>query len=208
MLTNCHHGIIVLVGLAVKASSNTLVRLRSSARELFVREGYHNTRPQDIAKHAGVANGTFYLHFKDKKAAFLDFAQQAQTELVDCLKVNLDGVEGHRERWRVLFNTLIRFGTEHSGLLNAAFLDPVLIAPDDDDAWQMYDGLGKFVSLAIKQKYDGVAVVAEYNLELISHGICGMLRHALTYAVRKELDFEKLADDLSLFIDRGLGLET
>ena len=45
----------------------TLDRLRLAARELFVELGYHETRPQDIARRASVANGTFYLHFADKQ---------------------------------------------------------------------------------------------------------------------------------------------
>ena len=183
----------------------TLQRLRNSARELFVRDGYHNTRPQDVARNAGVANGTFYLHFKDKNEAFLDFAEQAQVELIDCLADNLENIKGHRERWRVIFETIINFGTEHPGLLNAAFLDPVLVAPDDDNAWRMYDRLGHFVNMALNDKLVGIS--GEYNLELISHAICGMFRHAMTYAQRKQLDPEKLIDDLSLFIDRGLGLD-
>jgi AcrR family transcriptional regulator len=179
--------------------------LRDSARELFVRDGYHNTRPQDIARNAGVASGTFYLHFSDKKEAFLDFAEQAQSELIRCQIKHLDGVTDHRERWRVIIKTVINFGFAYPGLLNAAFLDPVLIAPEDDDAWRMYDRLGAIVKMALTENTNEVPI--DYDLELISHAICGMLRQAMTYSVRKKLDPGKLIDDLSLFIDRGLGLE-
>ena len=62
--------------------SKSLQKLRDAARASFLSEGFHKTRPQDIARIAGVATGTFYLHFVDKKAAFLDFAEQAQEELI------------------------------------------------------------------------------------------------------------------------------
>ena len=189
--------------LTSKTASNSLRRLRISARELFVKDGYHITRPQDIARGAGVASGTFYLHFKDKKAAFLDFAEEAQSALIQCLQQNLEDVEDHRQRWKVIIETVINFGSKHPGLLNAAFFDPVLIAPDDDGAWRMYDRLGEFVSMALSES----KMIGDYDLALVSHGICGMLRHAMTYAARKKLDVGKLIDDLSLFIDRGLGLD-
>ena len=32
-----------------------------------------------------MANGTFYLHFADKQQAFLDFAEQAQNELLEVM---------------------------------------------------------------------------------------------------------------------------
>ena len=70
----------------------TLDRLRLAARELFVERGYHETRPQDIARLAGVANGTFYLHFTDKQQAFLDFAEQAQNELLEVMSDRLQEI--------------------------------------------------------------------------------------------------------------------
>lgn len=50
-------------------------------------------------------------------------------------------------------------------------------------------------------------VSSDYDLELISHALCGLLRHAMVYASRKNLDREKMIDDLSLFVERGLGVE-
>ncbi|GKX30423.1 TetR family transcriptional regulator [Vallitalea longa] len=39
----------------------------SSAYELFVTKGFDKTAINDIVKKAGVAKGTFYLYFRDKK---------------------------------------------------------------------------------------------------------------------------------------------
>lgn len=36
------------------------------ALELFSKKGYHNTKLEDILKKAGIAKGTFYLHFNGK----------------------------------------------------------------------------------------------------------------------------------------------
>ena len=56
-------------------------KLLDAARDLFVERGYHDTRPQDISKAAGVGHGTFYLHFADKRECFLSFVDEAQDEL-------------------------------------------------------------------------------------------------------------------------------
>lgn len=40
------------------------------ARTLFARRGYHETTIQDILDGAGIARGTFYLHFDSKRAIF------------------------------------------------------------------------------------------------------------------------------------------
>lgn len=41
-----------------------------AAMEEFIARGYAATRLDDIAKRAGVAKGTIYLHFKDKESMF------------------------------------------------------------------------------------------------------------------------------------------
>ncbi len=189
---------------AVRSPSSSLEKLRQGARKLFVEQGYHNTRPQDIARESGVARGTFYIHFADKKEAFLDFAEQAQGDLLQEYTINLDGVSGHRERWRVICNTVVEFSIQNPGVLQAAFLDPVFIAPNDENAWRLYDRLGRFVEMAMDHNSDS-KMAADYDTELISHSLCGMLRHAMVYASRKKMDRDKMIDDLTLFIDRGLG---
>jgi len=193
---------------AIRQPTSSLERLREGARKLFVEQGYHNTRPQDIARESGVANGTFYIHFTDKKEAFLDFAEQAQAGLLADYTVNLDGVLGLRNRWRVICNTVIDFAIQHPGLLQAAFLDPVLIAPNDEKAWRLYDRLGHFVEMAMdhSDSDSDSNVSPDYDIELISHALCGMLRHAMVYASRKKIDREKMIDDLSRFVERGLGV--
>ena len=186
----------------------TLDRLRLAARELFVELGYHETRPQDVARLAGVANGTFYLHFADKQQAFLDFSEQAQNELLEVMSDRLQEISGSRARWRVTCGAVVDFGAEHPGLLQAAFLDPVFIAPRDDNAWRMYDRLGHLVSVTVRNDRSTDSEGRhqdEIDFELISHGLCGLLRHAMIYASRRDLDREKMIEDLSMFIDRGLG---
>lgn len=191
---------------AQRTQPSSLERLRGAARILFVRDGYHHTRPQDIAREAGVANGTFYLHFRDKREAFLDFAAQAQEELLEQYRVRLEGVSQPRERLRTIFNTIVDFGTRHPGVLHAAFFDPVLIAPNDPGAWQMYDRMGHLLSAVVKDSNASELLGKRYDLELISHALCGMFGHAMTYAMRKGVSREKVIDELLMFIDQALEL--
>src|SRR5450755_1774042 len=65
----------------VRRKPESLAKLKRAARKLFVERGYHATRPQDIAREAGLGHGTFYLHYPDKKACFLAFVDDAREEL-------------------------------------------------------------------------------------------------------------------------------
>ena len=40
------------------------------ARDVFAKRGYHHAKIEDIVTAAGVARGTFYLYFADKRAIF------------------------------------------------------------------------------------------------------------------------------------------
>ena len=56
--------------------------LVSAARILFAEKGYHETTVEDITRSAGVAKGTFYLYFDEKREIFLAVIR----ELLDLIK--------------------------------------------------------------------------------------------------------------------------
>src|SRR5246127_4130737 len=53
-----------------------------AAMEEFVARGFAATRLDDIAKRAGVAKGTIYLHFKDKESMFEELIRTALVPLI------------------------------------------------------------------------------------------------------------------------------
>src|SRR5260370_17115435 len=62
---------------ATKPASNRAERaaerreaIIAAAMDEFIAQGFAATRLDDVAKRAGVAKGTIYLHFKDKEALF------------------------------------------------------------------------------------------------------------------------------------------
>jgi len=56
--------------------------LLRAARDVLVERGYHPAKIDDIATRAGVAKGTYYLYFDDKRAIF--------AELVDGLVARIE----------------------------------------------------------------------------------------------------------------------
>jgi AcrR family transcriptional regulator len=53
-----------------------------AAMEEFISRGFAATRLDDVAKRAGVAKGTIYLHFKDKESMFEELIRTAIVPLV------------------------------------------------------------------------------------------------------------------------------
>jgi AcrR family transcriptional regulator len=54
-----------------------------AAMEEFIARGFAATRLDDIAKRAGVAKGTIYLHFKDKESMFEELIRTAIVPFVN-----------------------------------------------------------------------------------------------------------------------------
>jgi AcrR family transcriptional regulator len=53
----------------------------------FIARGFAATRLDDVARRAGVAKGTIYLHFKDKEALFQELVRTALVPLIGRLTV-------------------------------------------------------------------------------------------------------------------------
>src|SRR5919106_3923388 len=61
----------------------------AAALDEFSAQGYAATRLDDVAKRAGVAKGTIYLHFQDKEALFHELIRSVLGPFVGTLEVAL-----------------------------------------------------------------------------------------------------------------------
>ena len=62
----------------------------------FIARGFAATRLDDVAKRAGVAKGTIYLHFKDKESMFEELIRTAIVPLVNRLGAGAAASRRHR----------------------------------------------------------------------------------------------------------------
>jgi len=64
-----------------RSRRETRERLVEAGTRLFAEHGLHGVTSHEIARAAGVAAGTFYLHFKDKAALFREVVSEAVLHL-------------------------------------------------------------------------------------------------------------------------------
>lgn len=110
------------LGAAGRSRAATRRRLVVAATDLFAREGLHRTTSTQIARAAGVAAGTFYLHFPDKQALFRTIAFEALSELHDRMTaaaaVAGEDVQG---QVRARMEKLVAFAEERRDLVRIVF---------------------------------------------------------------------------------------
>src|SRR6266481_9240474 len=102
-------------GAPAQAASNRAERaaerraaIVEAAFDEFVARGFTATRIDDIAKRAGVAKGTIYLHFKDKESMFEELVRTAIVPLVGRLTAPPSPGGTVRDAVETLAGTFIR----------------------------------------------------------------------------------------------------
>jgi TetR/AcrR family fatty acid metabolism transcriptional regulator len=73
--------------------------LRAAIR-VFARNGYFNSKVADIAREAGVADGTVYLYFKSKEEILHSIFNRGMEEAIADGRKQLEGISDAREKLR------------------------------------------------------------------------------------------------------------
>lgn len=187
--------------------AETRGRLLAASRTLFVERGYHATRPQDIARAADVAAGTFYTHFTDKREAFLAFVAQAGEELM------LQNAEqftpgDFKERLTNSLQALLAYNDSNPGVLAAAFSDPAMIDRASKPVKGMREGLAQSLAIGLERGKKEGHLRADFDPDLIAHAIVGMIHQALVYAGTTSIDRASLIDQVTRFCELALVANT
>jgi AcrR family transcriptional regulator len=85
----------------------------------FAHLGYHGVKIAAVARDAGVANGTFYLHFRDKGALLRAVRALALEELAARLRAVESAERDPLESERRELEVIVDFAAEHADLLRA-----------------------------------------------------------------------------------------
>ncbi len=188
----------------VRRRPESLGKLKKSARKLFVERGYHATRPQDIAREAGLGHGTFYLHFPDKRACFLAFVEEAREELDAFIRARV----GQNTRLEpIIANTLIGifdYSQSHPGVLNAAMTDEAVIDAEGAQATPLLQRWGNDWAGIVRHAAQLGEVTDGFDYEIIGQAILGAIHQVGSEGFRSGRRREDVISNLTRFLVRAL----
>lgn len=108
----------------------TRARLLAAAEKVFGERSYFQVSIADITSGAGVGNGTFYLYFPSKEAAFRELVQERGHELRMVTRLATEGAGNRIEAERAGFAAFFDFIDHHRHLYRivrqAEFVDQEL----------------------------------------------------------------------------------
>ncbi|AFY70572.1 transcriptional regulator, TetR family [Thalassoporum mexicanum PCC 7367] len=79
----------------VKSEPDTRGKIINSAQKLFAKKGFDGTTTKDLASAAGVAEGTIFRYFSNKKAILVEVATQGWIKILTDLLTELSGMSGY-----------------------------------------------------------------------------------------------------------------
>src|SRR5262245_55632408 len=85
-----------------KRSTDKRERILRAAIKVFARKGFYATRVSEIAKAAGVADGTIYLYFENKDAVLVSIFEDRITKLLAFLRGEIERADGFEAKLRVV----------------------------------------------------------------------------------------------------------
>jgi AcrR family transcriptional regulator len=96
-----------------KTELNTRDKILKAAQKLFARNGYDGTTTKELAEKAGIAEGTLFRHFTNKKAILLEVATQGWVELLTDLLTELSEMASYESIAHVMYKRMLRLGDNY-----------------------------------------------------------------------------------------------
>ncbi|BAZ03549.1 TetR/AcrR family transcriptional regulator [Calothrix sp. NIES-3974] len=139
------------------SEAQTRDRILQAAQKLFAAQGYDGTTTRDLAQAAGVAEGTLFRHFANKKAILVEVATKGWVEILTDLLTELSEMGSYKAVAQVMRRRMWNMH-KNSDLLRVCFMEA-----------QFHPDLRDRIQEEIIEKMSGVAEA--YFQEAMDKGV-------------------------------------
>lgn len=155
------------------SETETKKRILQAAQKLFARNGYDGTTTRELATAAGVAEGTLFRHFDNKKAILIEVATEGWVELLTDLLTELSEMGSYKAVAQVMRRRMLNI-RENSDMMRVCFLE-AQFHPDLRDKIQL-EVIGKMsiVAEAFFETAMEKGVYRKMNPKIVAQVFLGM----------------------------------
>jgi AcrR family transcriptional regulator len=182
-------------------------QILSVARDVFAKRGYHAAKIEDIVAAAGVARGTFYLYFEDKRAIFEEIVDRTIARLgMSIVRVDPhDQARSVADQVRENIRRVVRILLEDRATTKILLSDALGVdAAFDRKLLSFYDEMCNLLEESLR---DGQAlgVVRKGDVHLIAWLTMGALKEVMFQIVQRgaEYDEDKLVEGAFTYFAGG-----
>ncbi len=94
--------------MAKKRDTNKYFKIIEAATKVFAEKGFFQARVADIAREAGVADGTIYIYFENKDDILISLFEEQMRLVLENMESQLSTVEDPAEKLKVFALTHLR----------------------------------------------------------------------------------------------------
>jgi AcrR family transcriptional regulator len=180
-----------------------------AAAQVFAEHGFHRTTVRDVARAAGVSNGTIYNYFENKTAlllGILDRLNAAERQAIE--RAQAQATDLHSFTRHYFQNHLQVFATENQELLRIV-LSEVLVNADLRERY-IHQIVGPtFISLLqqlapLAEQESLSPEKLQFTIHLMSSMLLGVLMTRMFDEESAQLIWDKLPDALADLFSEGL----
>lgn len=179
-----------------------------AARDVFAKLGYHQTTIDDIVAEAGVARGTYYLYFEDKRAIFADLLDRYFTQLTMVIqRIDMgDGAPSVQEQARANMRGILRVCLAERAMTKILFTDALGVdSAFDRKLLTFYDAIAQLLTESYREG-QALGIVEDGEPRVLAYMTIGALKELLYQAVTlgfSEESVDVLTAQLYAFLSRG-----
>jgi|SRR5690606_25672141 AcrR family transcriptional regulator len=175
------------------------------SRQLFVQKGYSATSINEIIAESGVATGTFYIYFDDKRAVYDYLLSDYSHKIRKTINDAISNLETREEKEKVGLKTFIQFAVKdrlsYRIIWESLFVDPALFK----------DYYMKFAQAYIHQLEGSVKtgeVDENIDLETLSYVLMGIANfvglQVIFHDIQDEETIDKITDQVMYILKHGM----
>jgi TetR/AcrR family fatty acid metabolism transcriptional regulator len=134
-----------------KADPGKRDRILDAAVRVFAEKGYRGARVSDVAREAGVADGTIYLYFDNKDALLTTIFEEKMAAIIAEAEARMETLDGPLEKLRFFIENHLRVVDENPALaevmlVELRFSDKFLKEYDPEVLWRYMTLLSSVIS--------------------------------------------------------------
>jgi AcrR family transcriptional regulator len=180
-------------------------QILNEARDVFAKRGYHAAKVDDIIKAAGIARGTFYLYFEDKRAIFDEIVDRMLTR-VGMSITRVDVEQPIAAQIRENITSIVRVLLEDRSTTRILLSDARGVDPAFDRKLQSFmEEVHGLMENALRDGQE-LGIVRKGDARIQGVFAMGALRELLFQVVVRGWDYpeKKIVDELYALLEHGL----
>ncbi|MDP2312473.1 MAG: TetR/AcrR family transcriptional regulator [Pseudomonadota bacterium] len=184
-----------------------------AAIDVFAEKGFHHARISDIARRAGVADGTIYLYFRNKDDVLLTIFEEKMGILIAGVRVALEGITDPMQKVRVFARYHFRQVEDHRALAEVLQIELRLSNKflKEYRPEKLWEYLGVFATI-VREGQEGGVIRPDLDPFVLMWAFFGALDEiAMQWVLAKRRDkfsLEATADTVADVFIRGMaGME-